>query len=162
RRARQSDRALCLVEVAESDDARIGLADATLSEQRRLAAVAGAGGDARRAGRSPRRRAFAGWHAREHTSDKRYARLCSECFHPDGRDENADWSRRGQRQEREEEIQRAARKRAEEEDRRRAGPADDDRARAAQAQGEGLVAIPAGIPDGAGVQQAGAVFRFGS
>src|SRR6266545_2101266 len=53
--------------------------------------------------------------------------------------QDADWSRRGQGQEGQEEVQRAARERAEEEDGGRAGPADDHRARATQAQGEGLV-----------------------
>src|SRR6185295_8594012 len=43
------------------------------------------------------------------------------------------------------------------------GRGDDDRARSAQAQGKRLVtAVFRAHPDGAGVQQAGAVFRFGS
>jgi len=46
-RSRDADHGLCLVEVAERLDPRIGLANALFAEQRGLAAVAGAGGDAR-------------------------------------------------------------------------------------------------------------------
>src|SRR5207248_1776924 len=58
-RPRQPEHRLGLVKVTECLDSWIGLAHALLAEERRLAAIAGAGGDL---GREPSR---AGWHGRQ-------------------------------------------------------------------------------------------------
>src|SRR5256885_9954748 len=156
-RSREPQDGLRLVEVAERLDAVIGLANSLLSEERGLAAVAGAGGDA---GRGPSR---AGGHVRQ-SGRSGHAMLdrSREASRGVYGGTDAFGSRRRQRQEQEKEVQRAARARAEAEGRGATGPAHDLRDREAETERKRELVTRhsgknGGERGGAGVKQAGAV-----